>query len=657
MDIASQVKQSLKHAGEWLRGIRQEKGGWQDMVYKQQGILNTAEAWRGLWLIRSVDATVSWEPQWLVADVQRLASEVEQHGFVRSPYAPANQLHESVDAAAFVRLMLAEVSTLPGASLDEEPIRLLQESAIHWLIENQSPEGGWSWGTLKDGCPLYPYFTYMSLQALQTVTDETAHAAVVAGRNWLMESQNPDGSFPMHSLSSEPDIVATAYAAIALFGCETPDSCAALEASVRYLLSAPHHDLTQVGHLKIVEPDQPPQFGVSYENYSVAADVLLALVKARPHFQELPQLDDRIDFLVGYLLEQQADSGGWPKSYSTLYVTHTVIEALVAWLEVTAKGQHRVNAQAKEHFNPYVFGFPIQQPQLFFGRGEIIARIRADVRTPLGVKRDVALIGERRIGKTSLLYQLPSHLSPEGHRVFYLDLTVMQSIGQLLQTFVAELGRAVFGGGRKENPTSLFVRAIHRLDRKLFRKLNIELQLPFVKLTTAPTEEMFSAFLADVENLMETFRHSRKEPAMKVIGLLDDIASLSPLGQGALYGMLLGLAQKDADLVFIVAGTPQDFEQLAHEAKPFAEIFAPIPVGPLEREAAIELITRPVKSVGITYDSEALERLLTASETKPYLLQALCYHCLRQLPSSQNHVTERIAQQAIDEWQAQMDFK
>ena len=168
MDISSQVKSVLKQAGEWLIEIRKEKGSWQDMVYKQQGILNTAEAWLSLMKIHSILDDLTWDKRWLKADCQRVMEAVSAHGFVRSPYAPENQPHaalsppdgsgqavlhgESVDSAAFVQLWLGSL-TGTGKPDTSRATNSLAGSAVGFLIESQSPSGGWSLGMrIFSGC-------------------------------------------------------------------------------------------------------------------------------------------------------------------------------------------------------------------------------------------------------------------------------------------------------------------------------------------------------------------------------------------------------------------------------------------------------------------------------------------------------------------------
>ena len=108
--------------------------------------------------------------------------------------------------------------------------------------------------------------------------------------------------------------------------------------------------------------------------------------------------------------------------------------------------------------------------------------------------------------------------------------------------------------------------------------------------------------------------------------------------------------------MFIVAGTPKACRIITDEASPFYNIFTPIHVGQLERDAAMQLIIRPVTGK-LNFSIEAIEELLKASQQHPYILQALCYHCIRRLPSAETEVSRSIVKQAIDEWQLHKDWK
>lgn len=652
MSLSSQIEAALKQASGWLVSIRREKGEWYDLVYKRQGILNIAEAWRSLCLIQSVVKGEKWESEWFKTDWQQLQKAIKADGFIRSPYCQDAGPHESVDAAAFT-LLMRDGLAISDQLVTPPALTSLTRLAYDWLLKSQAEAGGWSWATPKPGRPLYPYFTYMAMKALAGVKAKKAQKAIERGLNWLKTAQLADGSFSVHSESDEPDVVSTAYAAIALGKPKKAKTDCALSRAICYLLSASLSELTQLGQLKIVEPDQPPQLFVSYENYSVPADVLLALVGAHPRLTGLPQLNDRIHFLVPYLLEQQASHGGWPATYSTIYVTHTVIEGLVAYLELNRRHPQLISQRPSSHYNPYIFGFPVQHPQRFFGREAVIERIRTDVNTGAAVKRDLALIGERRIGKTSLLYQLPHHLRADGHRVFYLDLQLIQSLEQFLQTFIAQLGQAVFELSGKRRLKTLFSQTAYQLDQKFFRELDIELQTPLFSLsTTARPSEMFRLFLTDIDKLLERFRKQHRLFGAKIIVLLDEIGALKHFAPRSFYSLLKGLAQHSPELVFIVADTADSLADITA----FKQLLTPIHLGRLERTAAIELITSPVKGK-IGYTHEAIEKLLETSKRHPYLLQVLCYHCLRWLGPDQTQVTAQIVGQVITQFKRQTDWE
>ena len=61
--------------------------------------------------------------------------------------------------------------------------------------------------------------------------------------------------------------------------------------------------------------------------------------------------------------------------------------------------------------NPYIAGNPVTGPEMFFGREDVFQFLR---QTLMGQHRDnvIVLYGQRRTGKTSVLYQMRSHLDP-----------------------------------------------------------------------------------------------------------------------------------------------------------------------------------------------------------------------------------------------------
>ncbi len=66
---------------------------------------------------------------------------------------------------------------------------------------------------------------------------------------------------------------------------------------------------------------------------------------------------------------------------------------------------HRVSEAVRRGFNPYISGEPVRREEMFFGRHELLQRIVATLHN-----NSIMIHGERRIGKTTLLYQLANAL-------------------------------------------------------------------------------------------------------------------------------------------------------------------------------------------------------------------------------------------------------
>src|SRR5690242_8557131 len=70
--------------------------------------------------------------------------------------------------------------------------------------------------------------------------------------------------------------------------------------------------------------------------------------------------------------------------------------------------------------NPYIAGSPVTGSEMFFGREDVFEFVR---RTLIGRHRDhvIILYGQRRTGKTSVLYQMQARLD-ERYLCIFMDL-------------------------------------------------------------------------------------------------------------------------------------------------------------------------------------------------------------------------------------------
>ncbi len=92
-------------------------------------------------------------------------------------------------------------------------------------------------------------------------------------------------------------------------------------------------------------------------------------------------------------------------------------------------------------FSPYVVGPPILEPKKFFGR----QRELREVFSQLANLSSVSIVGERRIGKTSLLHQIANIYSewlptPNEFKVIFLDLQNVTSVERFCRLVSSALG-------------------------------------------------------------------------------------------------------------------------------------------------------------------------------------------------------------------------
>ncbi|MBN1136836.1 MAG: PD40 domain-containing protein, partial [Anaerolineae bacterium] len=242
--------------------------------------------------------------------------------------------------------------------------------------------------------------------------------------------------------------------------------------------------------------------------------------------------------------------------------------------------------------NPFIPGQPVNSPSLFFGRQDVIAWIGENL---VKGRRLMLVSGASRMGKTSLLRQLPRYL-PDTYTVVQVELL------------------------DEDAP---------QLDRLLWRLADIIAQ----QLSAQPgIEELRPAwddFEGHTERLLDAF-WPRLRAALgqrELLLMLDDIDALAGADRGLLGPLLAVLARwqdQDPSLSSILTLTLAS-QDLA--SRPDLQLPAHLPLyqlGPLASDDAIRLLQEPVGGI-ITYDYGVARRLVEITSGQPYYLQLLCF--------------------------------
>jgi len=240
--------------------------------------------------------------------------------------------------------------------------------------------------------------------------------------------------------------------------------------------------------------------------------------------------------------------------------------------------------------NPYILT-PLTDTVGFYGRDAVMQFVRNTLTAPY--QNVVVLYGQRRIGKTSVLYQLtlPGH-APPGFRPVYFDLQ-----------------------GRAE----------HRLDQVLYglaREIARALGLPAPDRAAFAEETYFQyGFLPDVYRALEGDR---------LLVLVDefDVLGGEEVTPDAAYHRLFGYLQellideqRGLAFVFVVG---RRLDELPSRIKATFKSAQCKRISVLGRRASESLIRQPAAG-RLSFSDGAVERLLALTAGHPYLLQLLCY--------------------------------
>lgn len=249
-----------------------------------------------------------------------------------------------------------------------------------------------------------------------------------------------------------------------------------------------------------------------------------------------------------------------------------------------------------DQVNPYIAGSPVTGTEMFYGREDVFRFIQ---RTLIGRHQDTPLVlyGQRRTGKTSVLYQLHRHIDAS-YRCIFIDLhgLNLNGTGNLLQGIANSISRALLRD--------------HQLDVEL------------------PDRD---SFLTDPET---TFESIFLDQVWRVLGeahlvlMLDEVIRLhEEVKAGRLdreiFDYLRHLMQHHVRLNFIFS-LGSNLEQMEKEYVFLFSVSLYHRISFLEPEAARELIIQPVQN-HYEVAPEAVARILQVTSGHPYYTQLLCH--------------------------------
>jgi hypothetical protein len=281
------------------------------------------------------------------------------------------------------------------------------------------------------------------------------------------------------------------------------------------------------------------------------------------------------------------------------------------WRGLLEAERERVGALAeasREIPNPFVFGNPVVETEhnVFTGRGDIVRQIEANM---LGAAQAPTLLlhGPRRMGKTSILNQLPRLLGPD----FAPAVVDCQNpaVTESRTTMLRYLSRACSEGLRR-------------------RHVRVE-PLSAAKLEREPFAA-FDEWLDTVERAMPA--------GMRALLCLDEYerlqATLDAGWGGAFLDALRHTLQHRPRVVLMFTGA-HTFQELGPAWTDRFISARRVRVSFLGREDVELLLTRPIPEFDMKYTPGALDAVVAATSCQPFLTQAVAFELVQYLNEQQ----------------------
>ncbi|MFK7805098.1 MAG: ATP-binding protein [Anaerolineae bacterium] len=271
------------------------------------------------------------------------------------------------------------------------------------------------------------------------------------------------------------------------------------------------------------------------------------------------------------------------------------------WLNIIT-GSLSLSSAANEQdeiINPYVVGVPLtRKQQLFVGRTDVSRRLEELLRNQ--DHPPFLLFGQRRMGKTSLLYQLrwllPNRIVP-----VTVDLQGPVALAKDHAGFMYNFGKQMIASANQQ-----------------------DLILPEL-----PRESLIhDPFTTFDDWLDEVGRTLAQKGVETVLLCLDEFETLGhafakgTLQEDAILGTVRHMIQHRPQFKLLLAGS-HHLDEFPTWANYLINVET-IRLGCLGDEQARQLIERPIAGFQLGYAPEAVERILSLTNGHPYLLQLVC---------------------------------
>lgn len=292
--------------------------------------------------------------------------------------------------------------------------------------------------------------------------------------------------------------------------------------------------------------------------------------------------------------------------------------------------------------NPYIIGRPIHEPEFFFGREDLFEFIQDNL---LKDSKVILLHGQRRIGKSSVLSQIPNFVRSE--RFFFIPLSLEGRSRKSLNFVLYELALEI--RDYLEDEIKNLLKQIDVPTKKDFQtnyQVFSEKFLPQVFQILAGKNLVLLLDEFDVmSNQSQNIDTASKHFFRYLKFILDEQEKLQL--QNKTQSSYLRRERNSLELenydydgkLFLIPVVGRQLDDMPNLLGLFRE--APNQnIGLLQKSNAEKLITEPAKDF-LTYQPDAINAILELSAGHPYFTQVICFAVFSQARSNQKWTVTR----------------
>ena len=259
---------------------------------------------------------------------------------------------------------------------------------------------------------------------------------------------------------------------------------------------------------------------------------------------------------------------------------------------------HMRNQAVERRFNPYIAGVPVRSPDLFFGRDELLQNAEAGL-----AYNSLMIYGERRIGKTSLLYRLLDDLRRLKDDKFQFFPVFVDLEGTLEPEFFHHLMEGLLD-------------ALH--DELSDFPLHKKLQYFLVSDDVGYTDRHMRRDLRQIVSYLK----KRHEKTPRIIFLLDEadvLSTYSSLTQQQLRRIMQDVFAQNIGVVIAGVNISKAWDRVE---SPWYNMFIEVVVPPLNRYESELLMREPVYGF-YEWEEAAIRFIWRRTQGRPHRIQKI----------------------------------